>query len=84
MSRRRARKYIPRDIESSKGIGDTFSAIYKSMMLSEPWKKLTHRSRDLYYHLKAEMYGHSKHDKSTQNYINKINTINYINVDRQL
>ena len=55
MSRRK--RFIPKDIESAKGVGDTSANIYRSMLLHPACKDLTASQFRLYVYCKSDMYG---------------------------
>ena len=58
----RKKKYIPKDIESIKGKGDTSANIYRSMMLHPACRDLTGNQFRLYVFCKSEYYGKNRHD----------------------
>ena len=60
MSRRK--RFIPKDIESAKGVGDTSANIYRSMLLHPACKDLTASQFRLYVYCKSELYGKNRHD----------------------
>ena len=60
MSRRK--RFIPKDIESAKGVGDTSANIYRSMLLHPVCKDLTASQFRLYVYCKSELYGKNRHD----------------------
>ena len=51
------RQYVPKRYESKKQKGDVSANIYASMVQSPAWWKLTPRARDLYVHMKLQLYG---------------------------
>ena len=53
MSRRK--RFIPKDIESAKGVGDTSANIYRSMLLHPACKDLTASQFRLYVYCKSEL-----------------------------
>lgn len=51
---------MPKSWESAKGSGDTYAAIYESMLLSDAYLDLNNRQRVLLLHAKAQFYGKRK------------------------
>lgn len=56
------KKFVPKDIESIKGLGDTSANIFRSMMLHPVCKDLTASQFRLYVYCKSEFYGKNRHD----------------------
>ena len=61
---KRKKKYIPKSFESDNSLGkaDTHASLYRSMILSKPYNKLTANQKHLYTLCKSELYGKSKND----------------------
>jgi hypothetical protein len=58
----RKKQYVPKDIESSRGKGDTSANIYRSMIMHPACRDLTGNQFRLYTCCKSEMYGKGRHD----------------------
>lgn len=56
------KRFVPKDIESAKGVGDTSANIYRSMLLHPACKDLTASQFRLYVYCKSELYGKNRHD----------------------
>ena len=55
------RKYKPKAFESDGRAGDTFAAIYESMLVSPAWIDLTAQQHALYLACKAQYYAEKNH-----------------------